>query len=294
MSIFTGAGVAIITPFNEDGSVNYEEFGRIIDDQINGGSDAIIVCGTTGESSTMDHDEHIEVIKYCVEKVAGRVPVIAGSGSNCTREAINISKRAEEVGANGLLCVTPYYNKCTQEGLYQYYKAISDAVNIPIIMYNIPGRTGTTIQPETAVRIAKEVKNVVAIKEASGNISAVAKLAALADGCIDIYSGNDDQVLPILSLGGKGVISVWSHVAPKKVHDMVYAYLNGDTATATKLQLEAIDVIGALFCEVNPIPIKAAMNMLGYKAGPVRAPLTELSDAHKELLKKALKDYGVL
>ena len=294
MSIFTGAGVAIITPFNEDGSVNYEEFGRIIDDQINGGSDAIIVCGTTGESSTMDHDEHIEVIKYCVEKVAGRVPVIAGSGSNCTREAINISKRAEEVGANGLLCVTPYYNKCTQEGLYQYYKAISDAVNIPIIMYNIPGRTGTTIQPETAVRIAKEVKNVVAIKEASGNISAVAKLAALADGCIDIYSGNDDQVLPILSLGGNGVISVWSHVAPKKVHDMVYAYLNGDTATATKLQLEAIDVIGALFCEVNPIPVKAAMNMLGYKAGPVRAPLTELSDAHKELLEKALKDYGVL
>ena len=294
MSIFTGAGVAIITPFNEDGSVNYEEFGRIIDDQINGGSDAIIVCGTTGESSTMDHDEHIEVIKYCVEKVAGRVPVIAGSGSNCTREAINISKRAEEVGANGLLCVTPYYNKCTQEGLYQYYKAISDAVNIPIIMYNIPGRTGTTIQPETAVRIAKEVKNVVAIKEASGNISAVAKLAALADGCIDIYSGNDDQVLPILSLGGKGVISVWSHVAPKKVHDMVYAYLNGDTATATKLQLEAIDVIGALFCEVNPIPVKAAMNMLGYNAGPVRAPLTELSDAHKESLEKALKDYGVL
>ena len=294
MSIFTGAGVAIITPFNEDGSVNYEEFGRIIDDQISGGSDAIIVCGTTGESSTMDHDEHIEVIKYCVEKVAGRVPVIAGSGSNCTREAINISKRAEEVGANGLLCVTPYYNKCTQEGLYQYYKAISDAVNIPIIMYNIPGRTGTTIQPETAVRIAKEVKNVVAIKEASGNISAVAKLAALADGCIDIYSGNDDQVLPILSLGGKGVISVWSHVAPKKVHDMVYAYLNGDTSTATKLQLEAIDVIGALFCEVNPIPVKAAMNMLGYKAGPVRAPLTELSDAHKELLEKALKDYGVL
>lgn len=294
MSIFTGAGVAIITPFNEDGSVNYEEFGRIIDDQISGGSDAIIVCGTTGESSTMDHDEHIEVIKYCVEKVAGRVPVIAGSGSNCTREAINISKRAEEVGANGLLCVTPYYNKCTQEGLYQYYKAISDAVNIPIIMYNIPGRTGTTIQPETAVRIAKEVKNVVAIKEASGNISAVAKLAALADGCIDIYSGNDDQVLPILSLGGKGVISVWSHVAPKKVHDMVYAYLNGDTATATKLQLEAIDVIGALFCEVNPIPVKAAMNMLGYKAGPVRAPLTELSDAHKELLEKALKDCGVL
>lgn len=294
MAIFTGAGVAIITPFNEDETINFEEFGKIIDDQIANSTDAIIVCGTTGESSTMTDEEHISAIKYCVEKVAGRVPVIAGTGSNCTREAINISKQAEAVGADGLLCVTPYYNKCTQEGLYQYYKAISDAVNIPIIMYNVPSRTGTTIQPETAVRIAKEVKNVVAIKEASGNISAVAKLASIADGCIDIYSGNDDQVLPILSLGGKGVISVWSHVAPKKVHDMVYAYLDGDTATATKLQLEAINVINALFCEVNPIPVKAAMNMLGYKAGSLRAPLTELSDEHKELLKKALKDYGVL
>ena len=294
MSIFTGAGVAIITPFNEDGSINFEEFGKIIEDQIAGHTDAIIVCGTTGESSTMPDEEHVSVIKYCVDKVAGRVPVIAGTGSNCTREAVNMSKKAEEVGADGLLCVTPYYNKCTQDGLYEYYKAISDAVNIPIIMYNVPSRTGTTIQPETAVRIAKEVKNVVAIKEASGNISAVAKLASLANGCIDIYSGNDDQVLPILSLGGKGVISVWSHVAPKKVHDMVYAFLDGDIETAQKLQLEAIDVIGALFCEVNPIPVKAAMNMLGYKVGTVRAPLTELTDAHKEVLKKALKDYGVL
>lgn len=294
MSIFTGAGVAIITPFNEDGTVNYDAFGEIIEAQIKGGSDAIIVCGTTGESSTMNDEEHIAVIKYCVDKVAKRVPVIAGSGSNCTREAVNISREAERVGADGLLCVTPYYNKCTQEGLYQYYKAISDAVNIPIIMYNVPSRTGTTIQPETAVRIAKEVKNVVAIKEASGNISAVAKLASLAEGCIDIYSGNDDQVLPILSLGGKGVISVWSHVAPKKVHDMVMAFLNGDIATAQKLQLEAIDVIGALFSEVNPIPVKAAMNMLGFNAGPVRAPLTELSDKNKEVLRKALKDYGVL
>lgn len=294
MSIFTGAGVAIITPFNDDDTVNYEEFGRIIDDQIANSTDAIIVCGTTGESSTMPDEEHVSVIKYCVDKVAGRVPVIAGTGSNCTREAVNMSKKAEEVGADGLLCVTPYYNKCTQDGLYEYYKAISDAVNIPIIMYNVPSRTGTTIQPETAVRIAKEVKNVVAIKEASGNISAVAKLASLANGCIDIYSGNDDQVLPILSLGGKGVISVWSHVAPKKVHDMVYAFLDGDIETAQKLQLEAIDVIGALFCEVNPIPVKAAMNMLCYKVGTVRAPLTELTDAHKEVLKKALKDYGVL
>lgn len=294
MSIFTGAGVAIITPFNEDGTVNYDAFGEIIEAQIKGGSDAIIVCGTTGESSTMNDEEHIAVIKYCVDKVAKRVPVIAGSGSNCTREAVNISREAERVGADGLLCVTPYYNKCTQEGLYQYYKAISDAVNIPIIMYNVPSRTGTTIQPETAVRIAKKVKNVVAIKEASGNISAVAKLASLAEGCIDIYSGNDDQVLPILSLGGKGVISVWSHVAPKKVHDMVMAFLDGDIATAQKLQLEAIDVIGALFSEVNPIPVKAAMNMLGFNAGPVRAPLTELSDKNKEVLKKSLKEYGVL
>lgn len=294
MAIFTGAGVAIITPFNEDGTINFDAFGNIIEDQISGGTDAIIVCGTTGESSTMTDEEHISAIKYCVEKVAGRIPVIAGTGSNCTREAVNISVEAERVGADGLLCVTPYYNKCTQEGLYQYYKAISDAVNIPIIMYNIPGRTGTTIQPETAVRIAKEVENVVAVKEASGNISAVAKLASLADGCIDIYSGNDDQVLPILSLGGKGVISVWSNVAPKKVHDMVSAFLEGDITTAMDIQLEAINLIDALFCEVNPIPVKAAMNMLGYNAGVLRAPLTELSDAHKEIMKKALKEYGLL
>lgn len=294
MSIFTGAGVAIITPFNEDGSINFEEFGRIIEDQIANSTDAIIVCGTTGESSTMDDDEHLETIKYCIDKVAGRVPVIAGTGSNCTREAVNLSKKSEELGADGLLCVTPYYNKATQGGLYQYYKDISDAVNIPIIMYNVPSRTGTNIQPETAVKIAKEVKNVVAIKEASGNISQVAKLAALADGCIDIYSGNDDQVLPLLSLGAKGVISVWSNVAPKKVHDTVQSFMDGDIEKATKLQLEAIDLIGALFCEVNPIPVKAAMNMLGYKAGSLRAPLTEMTDAGKEVLRKAMKDYGIL
>ena len=292
MSIFTGAGVAIITPFNEDGSINFEEFGKIIEDQIAGHTDAIIVCGTTGEASTMDDDEHLATIKYCVEKVAGRIPVIAGTGSNCTRESINLSKKAEEIGVDGLLCVTPYYNKATQAGLYEYYKAISDAVNIPIIMYNVPSRTGTNILPETAVKIAKEVKNVVAIKEASGNISQVAKLAALADGCI--YSGNDDQVLPILSLGGKGVISVWSNVAPKQVHDTVQSFMDGDIAKATKMQLEAIDLIGALFSEVNPIPVKAAMSILGYKAGPMRAPLTECSDEHKEGLKKAMKEYGIL
>ncbi|MFQ9515084.1 MAG: 4-hydroxy-tetrahydrodipicolinate synthase [Eubacterium sp.] len=294
MAIFTGAGVAVITPMNEDGTINFEEFGKIIDDQIAGHTDAIIVCGTTGESSTMDDEEHLAAIKYCVDKVAGRVPVIAGTGSNCTRESVNLSKKAEEVGADALLCVTPYYNKATQTGLYEYYKAISDSVNIPIIMYNVPSRTGTNILPETAVKIAKEVKNVVAIKEASGNISQVAKLAALADGCLDIYSGNDDQVLPLLSLGGKGVISVWSNVAPQQVHDMVQAYMDKDIEKATKLQLEAIGLIGALFCEVNPIPVKAAMSMLGYAAGPVRAPLTEMTDSNKAVLKKAMEDYGIL
>ncbi|MBR2191443.1 MAG: 4-hydroxy-tetrahydrodipicolinate synthase [Eubacterium sp.] len=294
MSIFKGAGVAIITPFKENGDVNFDEFGKLIEMQIEGGTDAIIVCGTTGEASTMNDDEHLATIKYCIDKVAGRIPVVAGTGSNSTKEAVNLSKKAAELGADGLLCVTPYYNKATQEGLYQYYKAISDAVDIPIIMYNVPGRTSTNIQPETAVRIAKEVENVVAIKEASGNIAQVAKLASLADGCLDIYSGNDDQVLPLMSLGGIGVISVWSNVAPKQVHDMTTAFLNGDVETARKLQLDAIDLIGALFCEVNPIPVKAGVNMLGYNAGSLRAPLTEMTDAGKERLRKAMEDYGIL
>jgi len=294
MAIFEGAGVAIITPMNDDFSINFEKLGEIIDDQIKNGTDAIIICGTTGESSAMSHEEHIEAIKYAVEKTNHRVPVIAGSGSNSTAEAIHISKAAEEVGADGLLCVTPYYNKCTQNGLYQYYKDISDSVNIPIIMYNVPSRTGVNILPETAVRIAKEIKNVVAIKEASGNISQVAKLASLADGCLDIYSGNDDQIIPLLSLGGKGVISVLSNVAPRQTHDMVRAYLDGDVAKASKMQLESIDLIGALFCEVNPIPVKAAMNILGWQSGPVRRPLTEMEDANKERLTKAMKDYGIL
>ena len=294
MAIFKGSGVAIVTPFNADESVNFDECVRIIEDQIAGNIDAIIVCGTTGESSTMDDDEHLEVIKYCIDKVAGRVPVIAGTGSNCTRESVNLSKKAEALGADGLLCVTPYYNKATQDGLYEYYKAISDAVNIPIIMYNVPSRTGTNILPETAVRIAKEVENVVAIKEASGNISQVAKLASIADGCIDIYSGNDDQVLPLLSLGGIGVISVWANVAPQKTHDMCQAFFDGDIAKATKIQLEAMELIGALFCEVNPIPVKEAMNMKGFNAGIVRAPLTNMSEANKPRLEKALKEYGVI
>ena len=294
MSIFTGAGVALVTPFKEDLSVDYDQLEKFIDFQINNGTDSIVICGTSGEASTMSHDEQIEVVSACVSHVNGRVPVIAGAGANCTDEALNLAKRSEKAGADGLLVVTPYYNKATQKGLEEYYTTVGNSVDIPIIMYNVPGRTGTNIQPATAVKIAKSVDNIVAIKEASGDIGQVATLAALADGCLDIYSGNDDQVLPILSLGGKGVISVWSNVAPKQVHDTVQSFMDGDVAKATKMQLEAIDLIGALFSEVNPIPVKAAMSILGYKAGPMRAPLTECSDEHKDGLKKAMKEDGIL
>ena len=294
MSIFTGAGVALVTPFKEDLSVDYDQLEKFIDFQIDNGTDSIVICGTSGEASTMSHDEQIEVVSACVSHVNGRVPVIAGAGANCTDEALNLAKRSEKAGADGLLVVTPYYNKATQKGLEEYYTTVGNSVDIPIIMYNVPGRTGTNIQPATAVKIAKSVDNIVAIKEASGDIGQVATLAALADGCLDIYSGNDDQVLPILSLGGKGVISVWSNVATKQVHDTVQSFMDGDVAKATKMQLEAIDLIGALFSEVNPIPVKAAMSILGYKAGPMRAPLTECSDEHKEGLKKAMKEYGIL
>ena len=264
MAIFKGAGVAIVTPMYEDGKVNYDKLEELLEFQIANSTDAIIICGTTGESSTMTHGEHLKTIKFAIDKVNKRVPVIAGTGSNCTRESINLSKKAEEIGVDGLLCVTPYYNKATQAGLYEYYKAISDAVNIPIIMYNVPSRTGTNILPETAVKIAKEVKNVVAIKEASGNISQVAKLAALADGCIDIYSGNDDQVVPLLALGGKGVISVLSNVAPRETHDMVMKFLEGDVKGSLDIQLKYMDVIHNLFSEVNPIPAKRAVAEMGY------------------------------
>ncbi|MGN0383508.1 MAG: 4-hydroxy-tetrahydrodipicolinate synthase [Eubacterium sp.] len=294
MSIFTGAGVALITPMDEKGNVNYEELGRILDDQIANGTDAVIICGTTGESSTLNDEEHIDCIRYAVERVNKRVPVVAGTGSNCTKEAIDLSKEAEAAGADGLLMVTPYYNKATQGGLYKYYSDVAHEVKIPIIMYNVPSRTGCNIAPETAVKLAKEVENIVAIKEASGNISQVAKLAALADGCIDIYSGNDDMIVPVLSLGGKGVISVLSNVAPRNTHDLVAKYLAGDIEGSLKLQLEAHELIEALFCEVNPIPVKAAMNMMGWKAGTLRGPLTEMTDANKEKLKRAMENYGIL
>lgn len=289
MSIFKGAGVAIVTPFTEDDKVNYEELGRMIDFQIASGTDAIIICGTTGESSTLTHEEHDACIKFAVEHTAGRVPVIAGTGSNSTAEAIRLSTHAEANGADALLLVTPYYNKATQQGLIKHYTAIAESVSLPIILYNVPSRTGVNILPQTAVTLAKDVENIVAIKEASGNISQIAELAALADGCIDIYSGNDDQVVPLLSLGGVGVISVLSNVMPKLTHDMVMTYLNGDVETSRQLQLSVMKLNRALFCEVNPIPVKAAMNLMGWNAGRVRSPLCEMEPQHIELLKKELE-----
>lgn len=288
MSIFKGAGVAIVTPFTQDDKVNFEELGKMIDFQIAGGTDAIIICGTTGESSTLTHEEHDECIKFAVEHTAGRVPVIAGTGSNSTAEAIRLSTHAQNNGADALLLVTPYYNKATQKGLIQHYTAIANSVDLPIILYNVPSRTGVNILPQTAVTLAKNVKNIVAVKEASGNISQVAELAAIADGCIDIYSGNDDQVVPLLSLGGVGVISVLSNVMPKLTHDMVMSYLNGDVKLSRQLQLSVMNLNKALFCEVNPIPVKEALNMMGWNAGAVRSPLCEMEPQHKELLRKEL------
>lgn len=294
MSIFTGAGVAIVTPMNADGSVNYESFRKLIEFQIENGTDAIIVCGTTGEASTLTHEEHLDVIKYCVDVVNKRIPVVAGTGSNCTETAIYLSTEAEKMGVDGLLVVSPYYNKATQNGLYAHFKAIADAVKVPVILYNIQGRTGVNIAPATIVRLCNDCENIVAVKEASGNISQVAKIAALSKGTIDIYSGNDDQIVPIMSLGGKGVISVLSNVAPKQTHDICAKYLAGDVAEATKMQLEAIELVDALFCEVNPIPVKAGLNLMGMEAGTLRLPLTDMEEANVAKLKAAMEAYGIL
>ncbi|MBQ8148521.1 MAG: 4-hydroxy-tetrahydrodipicolinate synthase [Lachnospiraceae bacterium] len=294
MSIFEGAGVAIVTPFQEDGAVDYGKLKELVEFQIKNGTDAIIICGTTGESSTLTHEEHLECIKKCIEFVDGRVPVVAGTGSNCTETAIYLSTEAEKYGADALLVVTPYYNKATQKGLIAHYTAIANSVKIPIIMYNVPSRTGCNIMPETAVELAKNVENIVAIKEASGNISQVAKLMSLANGCIDLYSGNDDQIVPILSLGGKGVISVTSNVIPNDTHMLVKKYLDGDTQGALELQLKAIDLCNALFCEVNPIPVKKAVELMGLCGGTLRMPLTEMEPQNVERLKKAMTEYGIL
>ncbi len=294
MSIFTGAGVALVTPFKEDLSVDYDQLEKFIDFQIDNGTDSIIICGTSGEASTMSHDEQIEVVSACVSHVNGRVPVIAGAGANCTDEALNLAKRSEKAGADGLLVVTPYYNKATQKGLEEYYTTVGNSVDIPIIMYNVPGRTGTNIQPATAVKIAKSVDNIVAIKEASGDIGQVATLAALTDGCLDIYSGNDDQVVPLLALGGKGVISVLSNVAPRETHDMVMKFLEGDVKGSLDIQLKYMDVIHNLFSEVNPIPAKRAVAEMGYCKNIVRRPLTEMEEDHAQVLIQSMKEAGIL
>lgn len=295
MSIFTGAGVAIITPFKPNGEVHYEKFAEQIEYQIKNGTDAIIVCGTTGEASTLTHEEHLDVIRFCIKQTAGRIPVIAGTGSNCTETAVYLSKEAEEAGADGLLVVTPYYNKATQKGLYEHFKIVAEAVKIPILLYNIPGRTGgVNILPETVVSLCRDVSNIVGVKDATGNISQVAKLMSIADGLVDLYSGNDDQVVPLLSLGGKGVISVLSNIAPKETHDMCDKFFRGDVEGSREIQLRAIDLIDALFCEVNPIPVKKAMNFMGMEAGPLRRPLTEMEEEHAQKLKKAMTDFGLL
>ena len=291
-TIFKGCGTAIATPFTENG-VNFEEFGKLLEEQIKQEVDAIIVCGTTGESATMTDKERKDTIKFAIDKVAKRAKVIAGTGSNNTRAAIELSKYAESVGADGILVVTPYYNKTTQAGLIEHYKAIAEAVTLPIIMYSVPSRTGVNINPETCVELSK-IKNIVAIKEASGNLSQVAKIAALCRDNLDIYSGNDDQIVPILSLGGKGVISVLSNVMPRYTHDMTQKFFDGKIIEATQMQLDAIDLIDALFSEVNPIPVKYALNLMGYNYGKPRLPLVELSAKNQERMREAMKNHNLI
>ena len=290
--IFEGCGTAIVTPFTEDG-INFEEFGKMIEDQIANGVDSIIVCGTTGESATMTDSERKEVMKFAIEKANKRVPIVLGTGSNCTRSAVELTKYAESIGADGVLVVTPYYNKTTQDGLVAHYKAIAEVTTLPIILYNVPSRTGVNILPKTCLELSK-IPNIVAIKEASGNLSQIAEIANLCKENLTIYSGNDDQIVPILSLGGKGVISVLSNVAPKYVHDMCYDYFEGNVEKAKESQLKALNLISALFCEVNPIPVKEAMNMIGYNCFEPRLPLIKLSNSGKEKLEKAMKEFGIL
>ncbi len=293
MAIFEGAGVALITPMNEDGSVNYIKLEEILEEQIAGGTDCIIACGTTGEASTLTVEEHLDVIKRTIEIVNKRIPVIAGTGSNSTETAVEFSKEAQEYGADGVLVVSPYYNKATQKGLIQHFSAIANAIDIPVVLYNIPGRTGVNIEPETIAYLVNNVPNIVGVKEASGNFSNAVKTLRLCPE-IDMYSGNDDQVVPLMSIGAKGVISVLSNVAPRQTHDMCQAALDGDFVKARKMQIEALDVVENLFTEVNPIPVKAAMNLQGKNVGPLRLPLTQMEKAHEDALAKAMKEYGIL
>ena len=293
MAIFTGAGVALVTPFHEDGSVNFDKLDELIDYHCENGTDSLIICGTTGESSTLSEEEHMECIKFAVERTKKRLPVIAGTGSNATYTTIDMSKEAVEYGVDGLLIVTPYYNKATQKGLAAHYKAVAEEAKAPIIMYSVASRTGLNIAPETAAELIRDVDNIVGIKEASGNIAQVAKIMYLTDGKADLYSGNDDQIVPLLSLGGKGVISVLSNVAPKETHDICAKFFAGDVKGACELQLKAIPLIEQLFCEVNPIPVKKAVNLMGMECGGLRMPLSELSSEHEKTLAQAMRDFGI-
>lgn len=294
MAIFTGAGVALITPMNDDGSVNYEKLRELLEFHVANKTDAIIICGTTGEASTLSDEEHLECIRFACEVINKRIPVIAGTGSNCTQSAIELSKEAEKSGVDGLLLVTPYYNKATQNGLKAHYKAIAKEVNVPIVLYNVPSRTGTRLAPQTVVDLCHEVPNIVGVKDATGDISEVAELMSLAKGTVDVYSGNDDQIVPVLSLGGKGVISVLSNILPKETHDMVASYLEGDVAKSCEMQLKYFDLIKALFCEVNPIPVKKALNLMGMEVGSLRLPLTEMEDANAKRLEEEMRKAGVI
>ena len=294
MSVFTGAGVAIITPMKANGEVNYEKLGEFIDYQIENSTDAIVICGTTGEASTLTHEEHIETIRFAADHVKKRVPVIAGTGSNCTETAVYLSQEAQKAGVDACLVVTPYYNKATQKGLIKHYTTVAKSVDLPIIMYNVPGRTGCNIQPETAATLAKDVDNIVAIKAATGNMAQESKTMALADGRLDMYSGEDGLIVPLMSIGAKGVISVLSNVAPQQTHDICAKFAEGKIEEARQLQFNALELVDALFCEVNPVPVKHALNLQGWDMGPLRMPLCEMEDANLERLRNAMIQYGIL
>ena len=294
MSIFTGAGVAIVTPMKANGEINYDKLAELLDFQINNSTDAIVICGTTGESATMTEKEHVEAIRFTADYVKKRVPVVAGTGSNCTQTAVELSKEAQAAGVDACLVVTPYYNKASQKGLIEHYTTIAKSIDLPIIMYNVPSRTGCNILPETAVKLAKEVDNIVAIKAATGNLSQESKTMMLAEGCLDMYSGEDGLIVPLMSIGAKGVISVLSNVAPKQTHDICAKFFAGDVAGSAKMQFEVLELVDALFCEVNPIPVKHALNLMGMEVGPLRMPLCPMEDANLERLKKAMKNYGIL
>lgn len=293
MAIFTGAGVAIVTPMHSDGSVNFDKLGELIEFQIANHTDSIIITGTTGEASTLTEDEHVECIRFAVDKVAKRLPVIAGTGSNCTKTAIYLTKEAQKAGADGALVVTPYYNKATQKGLIQHFSTIACSTDLPIVLYSVQSRTGVNILPETAAALNRECDNIVAVKEASGNISQVADILQMTQGDMDVYSGNDDQIVPILSLGGKGVISVLSNICPQETHDIVAKFMAGDVEGSRDLQLKALPLVHALFCEVNPIPVKTALNLMGMEVGPLRLPMTPMEEANRQRLAQAMRDFGI-